>query len=104
MSRKSMKFTLAAVFSLFVLFFSNSLPAQETPSKAVENKEETGKINPSKIILEHVSDAHEFHFATINKKPVSIPLPVILYSPGKGFSFLCLLPFVMVKKYMMVTV
>jgi len=82
-----MKFILAAVFSLFVLFFSNSLLAQKTSSKADENKEETGKINPSKIILEHVSDAHEFHFATVGNKPVSIPLPIILYSPGKGFSF-----------------
>src|SRR5438552_8991990 len=87
MSRKSMKFVLVAIFSLFVSFFSNNLAAQETPSKSGENKEETGKINPSKIILEHVSDAHEFHFATINNKPVSIPLPVILYSSGKGFSF-----------------
>jgi len=43
-------------------------------------------INPSKIILEHVGDAHEFHFFTFNKKPVSIPLPVILYSPERGWS------------------
>jgi F-type H+-transporting ATPase subunit a len=87
MSQKSMRFLLIAVFSLFVSFFSNSLIAQETPSNAGENKEETGKINPSKIILEHVSDAHEFHFATVGNKPVSIPLPVILYSPAKGFYF-----------------
>jgi F-type H+-transporting ATPase subunit a len=44
------------------------------------------KLDPSKIILEHVGDAHEFHFFTLNKKPVSIPLPVILYSPSKGWS------------------
>ncbi|HEY4109986.1 F0F1 ATP synthase subunit A [Puia sp.] len=49
-------------------------------------KKENARLNPSKIILEHVADAHEFHFYTFNKKPVYIPLPVILYSPGKGWS------------------
>ena len=44
------------------------------------------KLDPAKIILEHVGDAHEFHFFTISKKPVSIPLPVILYSSDKGWS------------------
>ena len=34
-----------------------------------------------------VSDGHEFHFFIFNGKPVSIPLPVILYAPSKGFSF-----------------
>ena len=45
-----------------------------------------GDWNPSSQILEHISDAHEFHFFTLNKKPVSIPLPVILYSKDKGWS------------------
>jgi len=72
MISKSFKSLLVAAFSLCSLFFSNVSGAQD--------------LNPSKIILEHVSDAHEFHFFTINKKPVSIPLPVILYSPTKGWS------------------
>src|SRR6266487_6405302 len=87
MSIKCMKFFLVAVFSFFVLFFSNALSAQEKSPDAAEKKKEAEKINPSKIILEHVSDAHEFHFANINNKPVSIPLPVILYSSEKGISF-----------------
>ena len=45
-----------------------------------------GSINPSKVILEHVGDAHEFHFWTFNSKPVAIPLPVILYSPERGWT------------------
>jgi len=32
-------------------------------------------------------DSHEFHFATLGKTRIVIPLPVILYSSGKGFSF-----------------
>lgn len=81
-----MKFFLAAGFNIFLLFFSINLFAQDSGANAAENKQESEKINPSKIILEHVSDAHEFHFATFGDKPVTIPLPVILYSPQKGFS------------------
>src|SRR5581483_5626111 len=86
MSVNRMKFLLVAGFSLFLLAFSNALFAQDSGPDAVDKGQEGEKINPSKIILEHVSDAHEFHFLTINHKPVSIPLPVILYSPQKGVS------------------
>jgi F-type H+-transporting ATPase subunit a len=76
MVSKCFKSLLVAVFSLIMIVFSNALFAQET----------TKKLEPAKIIMEHVSDAHEFHFFTFNHKPVSIPLPVFLYSPAKGFS------------------
>src|SRR5690349_5296069 len=86
MRAKTMKFFLVAGFSIFLSIFSNHLFAQDSGGNAAENKQESEKINPSKIILEHVSDAHEFHFATIGDKPLTIPLPIILYSPQKGFS------------------
>jgi len=86
MRLKTMKYFLVADFSLFLLICSNGLFAQESGTNATENKQESEKINPSKIVIEHVSDAHEFHFATIGDKEVTVPLPVILYSPGKGFS------------------
>jgi len=57
-----------------------------TPAREETERKEAPVLNPSKIILEHVADAHEFHFFTFHKKPVSIPLPVILYSSGKGWS------------------
>jgi F-type H+-transporting ATPase subunit a len=56
------------------------------PNAAEQGKKEAPKLDPAKIILEHVADGHEFHFYTFNKKPISIPLPVILYSPVKGWS------------------
>src|SRR4051795_987848 len=86
MGEKTMRFFLVAGFSILVSFFSNDLFAQDSGGNAAENKQESEKINPSKIILEHVSDAHEFHFATIGNKPLTIPLPIILYSPQKSFS------------------
>ena len=45
------------------------------------------QLSPSKVIAEHIFDSHEFHFWTFNHKPVAIPLPVILYSPQRGWSF-----------------
>ena len=75
---------MVAAFSMICLVFSTRLSAQgETPKTEPEQQE---KLNPSKIILEHVADGHEFHFFTFHKKPVSLPLPVILYSAGKGWS------------------
>ncbi|MES1159142.1 MAG: F0F1 ATP synthase subunit A, partial [Bacteroidota bacterium] len=54
------------------------------PAGGEPQSKEAVKLNPSKIILEHVGDAHEFHFFSINGKPVTLSLPVILYSPAKG--------------------
>jgi len=50
------------------------------------------KLDPAKIILDHIKDAHEFHFFTIENHEdphhsfhASIPLPIILYAPTTGF-------------------
>jgi F-type H+-transporting ATPase subunit a len=61
--------------------------AQDVPADSGHaGKPKAGAINPSKVILEHVGDGHEFHFWTFNNKPVAIPLPVILYSPQRGWT------------------
>lgn len=77
---RSVKSLLVAVFSLSVVLSPLLLKAEDGGA----SKEE--KLNPSKLIIEHVSDGHEFHFITIGNNPVTISLPVILYSPEKGFT------------------
>jgi F-type H+-transporting ATPase subunit a len=67
------KSLLVAAFSIVSMFFFNVSRAQE-------------KIDPSSIILDHIADGHEFHFFTFHGKVASIPLPVILYSPQRGWS------------------
>lgn len=47
------------------------------------------KLDPAKVIMEHIQDAHDFHFFTLKKADGSefhatIPLPVIIYSQTKG--------------------
>lgn len=95
MASKRLKSLLVAVFSLGAVFFSNTLTAQDTHHETTGGEQEAKeeKLDPAKIILDHIKDAHEFHFFTIEDKVnpektfhASIPLPVILYSPGKGVS------------------
>lgn len=78
-----------AVFSLSILFFSNIAFAQHGAGAEVTEKgnsaEHEEKIDAAQIIMEHVMDNHEFHLAESGGRPVSIPLPIILYSPQRGF-------------------
>jgi F-type H+-transporting ATPase subunit a len=80
------KSLLVAGFSLFFLFSFSGAIAQEGHDK---HSEEKPKFNATEVIFGHILDAHEFHFLDIikkdgTKKPVTIPLPVILYSPQRG--------------------
>jgi F-type H+-transporting ATPase subunit a len=43
-------------------------------------------FDANKVILEHIKDAHQWHFFTVNGHPVILSLPVILYVAGKGWS------------------
>ncbi len=79
------KSLLVAVFSLFSLCIFNSSFAQP----GGENKGEKKGFNAKEIIFGHVLNNHDFHLLDIigedgEKKPVSLPLPVILYSSQRG--------------------
>lgn len=88
MKCKSIKSVLVAVLSLFIVLISSSLNAQEPAheNKAGNHEATAEKLDPAKIIIDHVKDAHEFHFFTVGNFHATIPLPIILYSPTKGLS------------------
>ena len=74
----------AVIYSLFLLVFSTGLKANEEGTSE--------KLDPAKIIMEHIQDSHEFHFFTLKQKDggefhATIPLPVILYSPQNRIAF-----------------
>jgi len=91
-----------AIFILFtlLLFSFGTLKAQHGNEgesslateghEAVEEHEEEG-FNAGEYVLEHVSDAYEWHIVSWGDHHISIPLPVILYSKqpelheGKSF-------------------
>lgn len=88
MAVKSIKSLLIAVFSLVFLGLSTSAFAKEGHGEKAEKKE--GAFDANEVIFEHVLDAHQFHFFTYKgsdgeEHHASIPLPVILYSPQRGF-------------------
>lgn len=92
MALKSIKALLVAVFSLFVLLFSTVCSAQENKPELGENhtdQQHEEKLDPAKIIMDHIKDAHEFHFFTAGSFHATIFLPVILYTPGKGVTTFC---------------
>jgi len=83
MRLNGLKSLLVACFSLFWVLIS--LPAAANEEVAGE------KLNPAKVIMEHIQDSHEFHFFTLKKEDGSefhatIPLPIILYSKERGLS------------------
>lgn len=64
-------------FSLIftILFTSTSV------SKAKETNEGESATG---FILHHIGDSHDWHFTTLGHTHVTIPLPIIIYSPEKG--------------------
>jgi F-type H+-transporting ATPase subunit a len=88
---KSIKTILAAVFSVFILNFSNTSFAQEKHEEKLDTaKAKKKSFDANEVIFGHVLDAHEFHFLSYKDSEgeehhATIPLPVILYSPQKGF-------------------
>ncbi len=89
MIAKSIKHILAAVLGGFLMLFSLLGKAQDSTKELIEgpNNVKEEKLDPAKIIMDHIKDAHEFHFFTIENKEnphetfhATIPLPIILYS------------------------
>jgi F-type H+-transporting ATPase subunit a len=69
---KLAKNTVLALFFTIISAFSFAGQNQE------DEKKEGEAFNPSEMIMHHIGDAHDWHFATINDFHLTIPLPVIL--------------------------
>jgi F-type H+-transporting ATPase subunit a len=67
---------LSLLFALFISF--------STVSFAETTAEPEEEFNFSEMIMHHVTDAHEWHFATIGHTHITLPLPVIIYSADRG--------------------
>ena len=96
MSFKRLFPLLIVAFGL--LGFSNSSFAQEVENHetahvagASGGHEEKKGINITELVFGHVSDSHEWHLFSLegengHEKEIAMPLPVIVYRPGKGLS------------------
>lgn len=57
--------------------------------KATEYDKDAG-LNISEVVLEHLSDAYEWHIVSYESKHLSIPLPIIVRSSATGEWYFCL--------------
>jgi F-type H+-transporting ATPase subunit a len=92
MTLRLLKSFAVAIFTIIFSFFLNPLFAQQGDEEHPK-KEETEKegFKAKELIFGHVLNAHDFHLLDVKQKdgslhPISIPLPVIVYSAGKGVS------------------
>ena len=74
---------MVAAFSVLALTFSHTSIAQEDHS-GQGSVEQVEKLDAAKVIIDHIMDNHEYHFADINGHAITLPLPVILYSKERG--------------------
>lgn len=72
---------ISTLVFLLLLNGQNSLAHE----KEHEVKEDNEKFNASEMIIHHIQDSYEWHIADFNGHPISIPLPIILYSSNNGF-------------------
>lgn len=79
--------------SLFILIFAFYLgagvsQANDTAENTANSEtEHSNAFDAGKFVIEHVSDAFEWHIATFGETHISVPLPIILYSSDKGWNF-----------------
>lgn len=83
-----MRFYLQFLVSLMFIAFSLSGRALEAPDTLAVTEGEVHSqeaFDAGRFVVEHVSDAYEWHIATFGETHVTIPLPILLYSKTSGF-------------------
>jgi F-type H+-transporting ATPase subunit a len=95
MGIKLIKSLLVAAFGLFTLLFSVQVKAQHEAHKTEVNgpaaEGHKKGFNAKDVIFGHILDNHEYHFTEYHDAEgkahhISLPLPILLYSPQRGFS------------------
>ena len=67
---------LGGVILFLSLFGFDAVPV----SASDEHGEKQAEFNPGEMIIDHISDSHDWHLFG----HVTVPLPVIIYQPGNG--------------------
>jgi F-type H+-transporting ATPase subunit a len=94
--RTTIKYLLSIIFFLSCQFVFPRVQDGTilTPTDTVNEKQrennpsESSKFDAGKMIMEHVTDAHEWHICSLGKTDIAVPLPVILLCEGKLYVFL----------------
>ncbi len=81
-----MNVIMKQIRSILFLLIMTFLPL---PIWADGTEEKTEELNIPEIVLEHLSDAYEWHIASYEGKHLSIPLPIIIRSSDTGKWHFC---------------
>lgn len=79
--------SLKKINLLFILLLVSALGFSGTSEGNEEAAGETGaeaSFQPGDFIFDHILDSHEWHIAEIGETPLSLPLPIIVYSRKQG--------------------
>jgi len=66
-------------YTLFLFIFCCSFTALAYSNNKIENSKEDD-FDVNETIMHHIKDSHDFHILDWNGHPVSVPLPVILWT------------------------
>ena len=80
--RRHQKFILFVLFYAFSAFNAQASGHEHEAKDAHNAVHEEQKMDPGKMILDHISDAHDWHLWG----HTSIPLPVIIYTQSQGLT------------------
>ncbi|TAD85954.1 MAG: ATP synthase F0 subunit A [Bacteroidetes bacterium] len=91
MVKRPIKLIYIVAFSCFLATFGSPILAQDHGNAAEHNAHgehaaTPKKMDPGKVLMEHILDNHEYHIADYNGHAISLPLPIILYSSQRGFA------------------
>lgn len=75
-------FGVLVIFTTFLTAKANHEPAEATHSE--HHSEADEKFKPGDMIFDHIKDNHDWHLWDYDGHPVSISLPIIIYSSEKG--------------------
>jgi len=82
---------LSVILLLMMLATNTVLLAQHHNNEANEDWEEeveVAEFRAGDLIIEHITDAYEWHIITLGEIHISIPLPVIIYDQGEWLVFM----------------
>jgi F-type H+-transporting ATPase subunit a len=79
------KLAFKPLFYIIAVALFLFLPANELKS-GQQASDPSKPFAPGPFIFDHIGDAYEWHIATFGDFHLSVPLPVIVYSPEKGLN------------------
>lgn len=76
----------SVLLTIFTVFLLAGTGMANEKHEITEEGSAPKSFEAGKFVIEHVSDAFEWHIATFGETHISIPLPIILYSTNKGLN------------------